>query len=136
MFDSLAIPLAFPGSRTLRAFAALLVLAVAGCSGNANKPIVDMKGVNPYLYEEDLAECSEYADQVAVGEKALTGAAAGAAVGAAIGVIWDGEGGSSPARGAGTGAVLGGTGGIASGVNERSQVVKNCLRQRGYRVLN
>ena len=93
-------------SRPYRTIALLLVLAVAGCSGNANKPIVDMKGVNPYLYEEDLAECSEYADQVAVGQKAATGAAAGAAVGAAIGVIWDGERGGSPARGAATGAVL------------------------------
>jgi outer membrane lipoprotein SlyB len=123
-------------SRPFRTIALLLVLAATGCSSNANRPIVDMKGVNPYLYEEDLAECSEYADQVAVGQKAATGAAAGAAVGAAIGVIWDGERGSSPARGAATGAVLGGSGGVAGGMKERSEVVKSCLRQRGYRVLN
>ena len=69
-------------------------------------------------------------------EKAVKGAVAGAAVGAAIGVIWDGHRGNSPERGAATGAVLGGAGGTGSGVNERNQVVKNCLRGRGYSVLN
>ncbi|MEJ2087702.1 MAG: glycine zipper family protein [Gammaproteobacteria bacterium] len=120
-----------------RLLAALVVaLLFAGCTANANKPIVDMKGVSPSLYEQDLGECKEYADEVAMTEKALSGAAAGAAVGAAVGVIWDGHNGNNPGRGAATGAVLGGSGGVASGVTERSQVVKNCLRNRGYRVLN
>jgi hypothetical protein len=98
--------------------------------------IVDMKGVNAYQYEQDLAECADYADEVNVASKTAGGAAAGAAVGAAVGVIWDGYRGNSPERGAATGAVVGGAGGAGSGLNERSQVVKNCLRGRGYRVLN
>jgi hypothetical protein len=120
---------------TLIAMLASTIL-LHGCAGKAGKPIVDMKGVSPYQYEEDLAECSEYADEVPVGEKAVKGAAAGAVVGAAIGAIWDGHRGNSPERGAATGAVLGGAGGTGSGVNERNQVVKNCLRGRGYSVLN
>jgi hypothetical protein len=115
---------------------AVLALFTAGCSSTPGKPIVDMKGVNVYQYEQDLAECSEYADEVNVAGKTVGGAAAGAAVGAAIGAIWDGENGNSPERGAATGAVLGGAGGVGSGVSERSQVVKSCLRGRGYRVLN
>jgi hypothetical protein len=114
----------------------LVWLTLGACAGKAGKPIVDMKGVNPYQYEQDLAECSDYADEVPVGEKAVTGAAAGAAVGAAVGVIWDGHRGSSPERGAATGAVVGGAGGVGSGISERNRVVKNCLRGRGYAVLN
>ena len=113
-----------------------LTVGLASCASTPGKPIVDMKGVNPYQYEEDLAECSTYADEVEVAGKAVGGAAAGAAVGVAIGAIWDGYRGNSPERGAATGAVLGGAGGTASGVSERSRVVKNCLRGRGYRVLN
>jgi hypothetical protein len=113
-----------------------LPLLVAGCASTPGKPVVDMKGVNPYQYEQDLEECSIYADEVNVAGKAVGGAAAGAAVGAAVGAIWDGQDGNSPERGAATGAVLGGAGGIGSGATERSQVVKNCLRGRGYRVLN
>jgi hypothetical protein len=95
-----------------------------------------MKGVNPYQYEEDLAECSQYSGEVPVAEHAATGAVAGAVVGGAVGAIWDGYRGNSPERGAATGAVLGGTGGVASGVTEKNRVVKNCLRGRGYQVLN
>lgn len=112
------------------------IALLAGCAGKAGRPIVDMKGVSQYQYEQDLAECSQYADEVAVGEKVVGGAGAGAAVGAAIGVIWDGHDGNSVGRDAATGAVLGGAGGAGSGVSERRQVVKNCLRGRGYSVLN
>ena len=112
------------------------VLLIAGCASTPGKPIVDMKGVNAYQYEQDLEECSVYADEVSVAGKTVGGAAAGAAVGAAVGAIWDGQDGNSPARGAGTGAVVGAAGGAGSGLNERSQVVKNCLSGRGYRVLN
>lgn len=113
-----------------------IVLAIAACSSTPGKPIVDMKGVNVYAYEQDLDECSTYADEVQVAAKTVGGAAAGAAVGAAVGAIWDGHNGNSPERGAATGAVLGGAGGAGSGISERSQVIKNCLRGRGYRVLN
>ncbi len=113
-----------------------LALFLAGCASTPGKPIIDMKGVNAAQYEQDLEECSNYADEVNVAGKAVGGAAAGAAVGAAIGAIWDGHDGNSPGRGAATGAVLGGAGGTGSGVTERSRVVKNCLRGRGYRVLN
>ena len=94
------------------------------------------QAVNQFEYEQDLAECSEYSDEVNVAGKAAGGAAAGAVVGAAVGAIWDGYRGNSPERGAATGAVVGGAGGTGSGLNERSQVVKSCLRGRGYRVLN
>ncbi len=113
----------------------LAIFLVTGCAGR--KPgagtIVDMKGVDPYQYEIDLAECEQYADQVAVGEKAAAGAAGGAVVGGLVGAIAKD---ASAGRGAGVGAVVGGAKGTYRGVEERHQVVGNCLRNRGYAVLN
>ena len=116
---------------------ATLALLTQGCAGKKpGEPIIDTKGVDMVLYQNDLEECSEYADEVGVGQQAAVGAVSGAVVGAAVGAIWDGYRGQSVERGAATGAVLGGAGGTASGVTERHRVVKNCLRNRGYAVLN
>ena len=43
---------------------------------------------------------------------------------------------NSAERGAGVGAVTGGVRGAREGVRETERVVKQCLRGRGYRVLN
>jgi len=117
----------------------ILVLAsalITGCAGRgpAGGVIVDTKGVDPYQYQTDLAECEAYADQVRVGEKAVTGAAAGAVVGGLVGAaVGDSD---TAKRSAGAGAVVGGAKGTYHGVDERQQVVRNCLRNRGYSVLN
>jgi hypothetical protein len=115
--------------------AVVAIFLVTGCAGH--KPgagtIVDMKGVDPYQYQIDLAECEQYADQVAVGEQAAAGAAGGAVVGGLVGAIAKDV---SAGRGAGVGAVVGGAKGTYQGVEERHQVVGNCLRNRGYAVLN
>ena len=111
-----------------------LVLFVAtGCT-TTDEIIIDTKGVNMASYDTDLTECREYSDQVAVGEKATKGAASGAVVGGAIGAIVGNS--SSAARGAGVGAVTGGAKGVNRGEQDKVKVVKNCLRGRGYRVLN
>jgi len=118
------------------ALLAALAMGAAGCSSG---PIVDMKGVDRAQYESDLAECERYADQVSVAQNAgggaLFGGAAGAAIGAAIGAVT-----GSPGTGAAVGAAGGGTsglfGGTARGVSKEQQVVRNCLKGRGYRVLD
>ncbi len=103
-------------------FVASLVLLTA-CANRANPggPIVDLHGMDPVVYHTDLAECGEYADQVAVGQKAAAGAVAGH---------------HGTKEGAGAGAIIGGAQGVGKGVNERRKVVRNCLRHRGYAVLN
>ena len=114
----------------------ILALCTAACSSG---PIVDMKGVDQERYEHDLAECRQYADQVDVarsaGGGALLGAAGGAAVGAVVGAIT-----GSPGTGAAVGGGAGGTSGLfaggASGANKKERVVRNCLRGRGYSVLD
>jgi outer membrane lipoprotein SlyB len=114
-------------------FATLVLLVATACT-TTDEIIIDTKGVNMASYDTDLAECREYSDQVAVGEKAAKGAASGAVVGGAIGAIVGNS--SDAARGAGVGAVTGGAKGVSRGEQDKVRVVKNCLRGRGYRVLN
>lgn len=107
-----------------------ILLLLAGCAGNPG-PIVDTKGVDMSRYNQDLADCESYADQVETGKGVAKGAAAGAAVGAVAGAI-----GGSVAKGAGYGALGGGTQSALKNEGEKQDVVKNCLRGRGYKVLN
>ncbi len=112
----------------------LIVLAavtfLGACSG-ASGPIVDTKGVDMARYERDKAECEAYANQVSTGQAVGKGAAGGAVVGAAIGAITGNAG-----QGAGIGAVTGGAESARISDREKANVVSNCLRGRGYRVLN
>lgn len=123
-------------ARHLCHLATLLATAVlsAACT-TTNEIIIDKKGVDMARYAADKAECEAYAEEVAVGEKAVRGAASGAVVGGAVGVIV-GDSSEAAARGAGVGAVTGGARGISQGERDKVQVVKRCLRGRGYRVLN
>ena len=109
----------------------LVVAMLAGCS-SSTAPIIDTKGVNMTQYQQDLAECEAYSAQVRSGEGIAKGTAGGAAVGGAIGAI----AGGSAAKGAGIGAVSGGAESARIADREKADVVKNCLRGRGYRVLN
>ncbi len=107
------------------------VSALAACS-SAPGPIVDTKGVNMSSYHADLADCEGYADQVRIEHGVAKGAAAGGAVGAATGAIL----GESIGEFAGVGAVAGGAKSAIRGDQEKSEVVKRCMRGRGYKVLN
>ena len=114
--------------------AVMCILPVLAACTTTDEIIIDKKGVNMSRYEEDLADCRGYATEVKTGEKGARGAVSGAVVGGAVGAIIDGAEGAG--RGAGVGAVTGGAKGINKGEQEEVQVVKRCLRGRGYRVLN
>jgi len=109
-------------------------LLLAGCT-TTKEIIIDEKGVDMARYRQDLAECRVYAEQVRTGEKVAKGAASGGVIGGAIGAITGGSR-DSAARGAGVGAVSGAAKGASRGEQEAVRVVKQCLRGRGYRVLN
>ena len=111
---------------------AMLVLA-ASCT-TTDEIIIDHKGVNMSHYEDDLSECQAYSEQVAVTEKGARGAASGAVVGGLIGAVGGGH--HSASEAAGVGAVTGGAKGLNEGDQTQVRVVKNCLRGRGYKVLN
>lgn len=117
-----------------QALALLLLLSCVVACTTTNEIIIDEKYSPMANYEADLAECQGYAEQVAMGEKTAKGAASGAVIGGAVGGITDGSEGA--ARGAGVGAVTGAAKGVNRGEQDRLRVVKNCLRNRGYVILN
>ena len=104
---------------------------LSACAGRG-KPIVDTQGVNLAEYRQDLWECEQYAEQV--DSKAGSGAVGGAVVGGVVGSIVGDSG--TAKKGAGIGAVSGFVRGAARTKAEKQRVVRNCLSQRGYRVLN
>jgi len=114
-------------------YAVLFVGAVVatGCA-NRRDVIIDPAGVDMARYEQDLTECQQIASQVR--QKAVGGAAGGAVVGGAVGaIIGDSD---TAGRGAGVGAVTGAARGAGATQREKQLVTKNCLRNRGYKVLN
>jgi hypothetical protein len=108
----------------------LIVAGLAACAANP-RPIVDTRGVDMVRYQQDLAECEAYREQVPAGQGVAKGAVAGAAVGAAVGAI-----GGNAGKGAAYGAVGGSAKSAQLADREKQQVAKNCMRGRGYKVLN
>ncbi len=110
----------------------LICSATLVACAHRQRIIVDMKGVDAAQYQRDLVECQSYAAQVA--RQAGKGAVGGAVVGGAVGaIIGDSD---TAKKGAGVGAVTGLVKGGAKTRREKQNVVKNCLRGRGYTVLN
>jgi len=117
----------------VKAFHFLLVIfALYGCS--APQVVIDKQGVDVSKYEQDLAECRGYAEEVETGSATAKGAVGGAVVGGAVGAILGGR--RSAEKLGGVGAVTGAAGAGSSASRGKNQVVKNCLRGRGYKVLN
>lgn len=118
-------------TRLLLLSLALTTLTLNGCA-QSSKIIVDPKGTDMSQYQTDLAECQQLSQQVE--SRAGVGAVSGGVIGAIVGEIVGG--GSRTRVGAQLGALKGGLRGGAATKRERIKVVKNCLRQRGYHILN
>ena len=120
---------------------ALLLITLSGCVANSSssifessKPVIDTKGVNMSQYEIDLEECSTFSEDISTGKSIVKGAATGAAVGAVIEAITDDV--RSRRDAIEVGAVSGGAQSGVRAVREKQQILKRCLRGRGYKVLN
>ncbi len=121
--------------------AVILSVAAVLVAACARQPIIDTTkpDFDNVAYQQDLAICEQFADQVDVGSEALVAGLIGAAAGAALGAIGGaiaGDAGLGAAIGAATG---GGSGVIGGGTNayaSRGDVLRNCLRERGYVVLD
>ncbi len=108
------------------------ILITAGCGARRGGVVIDPTGVDMGQYHQDLGECQQIAKQV--DGKAVGGAVGGAVVGGAVGgIVGDSN---TAGKGAGVGAVVGVARGARATRKERQLVVKNCLRNRGYAVLN
>ncbi|WP_076411536.1 glycine zipper family protein [Shewanella sp. UCD-KL12] len=112
----------------------------------ASNVVIDKTGVDEKDYIFDMHECTELSQQAQKQQAeggVVSGAAKGAALGAAAGAISGGSG----TDGAKTGAAIGVVGGAlgrnrssrqneASHEAEKQTIVKNCMVNRGYVVLN
>ncbi len=110
----------------------LSLVTLGGCATRKHDIVIDPKGVDMGNYSQDLAECKQISRQVdsKVGKRAVGGAIIGGVAGEIIGNK------NSTKNGAKLGALGGGLRGAAATKRERTRVVKNCLRRRGYAVLN
>lgn len=124
------------------ALVAVLALAAGGCATTQDRVVnrIDPISITDgEKYQQDVAECTRLADQAQAQtnqERAtrgvvggLLGAATGAAIGAAVG------GGAGAATGAAVGGTTGVVGGAVTADNHRDTVIRNCLQNRGYRIL-
>lgn len=110
----------------------LLVVTLSACA--SQKVIIDKQGVDMTKYEQDLAECRQYAEEVDTSSEAAKGALGGAVIGGTVGAILGGR--RSAEKLGGVAAVTGAASSGSSASREKSQITKNCLRGRGYRILN
>jgi len=111
--------------------ATVIMLTFTGCARYA-QIIIDPRDNNMEHYQADLAECRQIAEQIE--SKVAEGALGGAIVGAIVGGIIGGR--DTSVTTAQLGALSGGLEGGVYTIQERTRVVKNCLRNRGYRILN
>ena len=114
--------------------ATMLIAAAlaAGCAAHPD-PIIDTKGVDPDLMAEDWEDCEAYTEEILVASGVGKGAALGAGVGAATGAVSNRR---EVDEAAGLGAIYGATRSGLDADREKQRVFKNCMRGRGYRVLN
>lgn len=123
----------------------LLSLSFLAFSASANI-IYDKTGVDDKDFVYDEHQCTEMSQQVQKNTESrgvVSSAAKGAAVGAAGTAIAGGSGSSGAKTGAGVGVAMGLLGGSrdrrANAANfeaEKETVVRNCMANRGYVILN
>ncbi len=111
-----------------------MAVLIGGCSntGADYRPIVD--GGASAAYESDLSECAAVADQRGYLNGDVQNAALlGTGLGAIVGGLSDGWGGAL------VGGVIGAAGGAGAEAwdtqDERKQIVKNCMKGRGHKVV-
>jgi hypothetical protein len=126
--------------RVGRRFIAAVVLgvAVSGCAttgtGAQYRPIIDKRGVDFNKFEIDLSQCQEYAlSQPSAASSAAAGAVAGAAFMALLAAVAGSKYDSGAA--ARVGGVTGAVSGAADAESDKREIIRKCLRGRGYSVL-
>jgi len=96
--------------------------------------IIDTRGVDDSVFKKDYSECSDFAKNIDLTERTLKQGAVAGATGAAVGAIIGGE--EAAKKIGGSAAVLNAVEANLDGRNEQAKIIKNCLRGRGYKVLN
>ena len=132
--------------KTMLSIASAMVIGIQAV--HANNVVVDMSQVQDYTqYQTDRQQCEGLAVQNqpdAPQREAVAGPAVrGAAVGATAGAISGGSGSKAAKKGAGIGVIAAASrnsrnrrAASANASVQTDQIVKNCMRGRGYNVLN
>jgi outer membrane lipoprotein SlyB len=127
--------------KTLTALTLSVVLA--GCAANtreqvpgAGNIVIDTNGVDMVKYSQAVRECRYMADgssntAVGAGKSAVMAGLIGGGAALALG-----GNSSDMGKAAGASALAGAVGGGMKASSEKNMVMRNCLRSRGYRVLN
>jgi len=127
------------GSTAVRTALLASVIGLGGCAGADYRPVVDMTGHTQAQYDSTLANCQATARQARNNEDIAVDTGVGALGGAALGAVGGAIGGN-PGLGAGVGALAGAVGVGAykeSETENREQtIVKNCMRNKGFTVLD
>ena len=96
--------------------------------------IIDTRGVDESVFKKDYSECSDFAKNIDLTDRTLRQGAVAGATGAAVGAIIGGE--EAAKKIGGSAAVLNAVEANLDGRSEQAKIIKNCLRGRGYKVLN
>lgn len=96
--------------------------------------IIDTRGVDMDVYRNDLLDCSSFSKNIDVTERTIEEGALSGVTGAAVGAILGGKEGAKKIGG--SAGILGAVEGNIEARYEQSKIIKNCLRGRGYKVLN
>lgn len=117
------------------AFVPLVCLVTACTNTGANyTPIIDGP-VGPN-YANDLAQCQQLArSQATLDQGTARTALTGAAVAGGATAILDNEG-NNVRDAALVGALVGGSASALQNQSNQEAIIRNCMRQRGYRVVN
>lgn len=109
-----------------------VALSVVGCA--SYRPMVMPESVgDPYVYEQDLSMCQDYAQRISPGGAAVAGAVFGGLLGAAFGaLIGNDEFMRDSMR---WGAAQGAVNGAGSAANVQINVIRRCMSERGYAVI-
>jgi len=132
--------------KTMLSIASVMVIGVQ--TAHANNVVVDMSQVQDYnQYQMDLQQCEGLAVQNqpdAPQRESVAGTAVkGAAVGATAGAVSGRSGSKAAKKGAGVGVIAAASrnsrnrrAASANASAQTDEIVKNCMRGRGYNVLN
>ena len=132
--------------KTMLSIAPVMVIGIQ--AAHANNVVVDMSQVQDYTqYQTDLQQCEGLAVQnqpdVPQRESVAGTAVKGAAVGATAGAVSGRSGSKAAKKGAGVGVIAAASrnsrnrrAASADASAQTDQIVKNCMRGRGYNVLN
>ena len=132
--------------KTMLSIASVMVIGIQ--TAHANNVVVDMSQVQDYnQYQVDLQQCEGLAVQNqpdAPQRESVAGTAVkGAAVGATAGAVSGRSGSKAAKKGAGVGVIAAASrnsrnrrAASANASEQTDQIVKNCMRGRGYNVLN